>query len=122
MSLAELVRGVVQVADAVTASLQVPVLHAAYMSQDAYGKPTRAAAVSRQAIVVYRQKPVRTNEGHEQISPAQILFPRGSVTVDVRDEFTLPDGRTAPVLEIGSVADPSGGGYYQEVALGWMRR
>lgn len=117
MSLANLVRGAVAVADAVTASLQVPVAHAAYVSQDGYGTPTRATAVTRQAIVVYAQRPVRTLEGHERLSTAQIILPR-AVTVDLRDEFTLPDGRTAPVLATKAVADPAGGGYAIEVSLG----
>ena len=52
-----------------------------------------------------------------QLSTAQVIFPR-AVTVDLRDEFTLPDGRTAPVLSVDSVADPDGGGYHAMVWLG----
>lgn len=117
MGLDTLLRSAVAVADQVTMSLQVSVSHEAYASQDGFGAPTYASAVTRDAIVVYATKPVRTLEGHEKLSTAQILLPR-NVAVDVRDRFTLPSGATAPVLTVTGVADPTGGVYAQEVALG----
>lgn len=118
MGLDALVRAVVATADAVTADLQATVQHAAYRSQDVYGKVTYATAVARRAIVDLTEKPVRTVEGHERLSTARLTFPR-PVAVDPRDTFTLPDGRTAPVLSIGGIADPSTGARYAtEVALG----
>lgn len=118
MSLDALVRSVVATADTVTASLQATVQHAAYVSQDVYGTPTYATAVARRAVVDLTERPVRTVEGHERLSTATVIFPR-PVAVDTRDKFTLPDGRTAPVLSIGGVADPSTGARYTvEVALG----
>lgn len=118
MSLATLVRSAVRIADAVTESLQPTVAHEAFASQDAFGKSTYATAVDRQAIVDLSEKPVRTIEGHERLSVARLTFPR-PVAIDVRDRFTLPDGRTAPILTLNGVADPSTGARYAtEVALG----
>jgi hypothetical protein len=118
MALDALIRSALRTADAVTAGLQATVGHAAYTSQDAYGKPTYAAVVDRQAVVELTEKPMRTLEGHERLSIARLTFPR-PVAIDVRDRFTLPDGRTAPILTINGVADPSTGARYAtEVALG----
>lgn len=118
MALDALIRCALTTADAVTAGLQATVGHAAYLTQDAFGKPTYATAVSRQAVVELTEKPVRTLEGHERLSIARITFPR-PVAIDLRDRFTLPDGRTAPILTLAGVADPSTGARYAtEVALG----
>lgn len=117
MGLDTLIRSAVAVADGVTTSLQVSVTHAPYSSQDGYGAPSYGTSVTRQAIVSYVTKPVRTLEGHEKLSTAQILLPR-NVSVDLRDRFTLPSGASAPVLAITGVADPAGGQYAIEVALG----
>lgn len=118
MGLDALVRAAVAMADGITSSLQASVAHEAYMSQDGFGKPTYAAAVSRRAIVDLTEKPIRTTEGKERLSTARLTFPR-PVAVDLRDRFLLPDGRTAPVLTIGGVADPTTGTRYAtEVALG----
>lgn len=118
MALDALIRSALRTADAVTAGLQATVGHAAYVSQDAFGAPTYATAVSRLAVVDLTEKPVRTVEGHERLSTARITFPR-PVAVDLRDRFTLPDGRTGPVLTLSGVADPSTGTRYAtEVALG----
>lgn len=118
MGLDALVRSVVTTADAVTGSLQATVQHAAYTGQNGYAKPTFAAAVARQAVVVLEQKPVRNLEDKLVVSTARLIFPR-PVAVDVRDRFTLPDGRTAPVLRTTGVADPTtGAAYATEVLLG----
>lgn len=117
MGLDTLVRSVVAVADTVTTSLQVSVTHEPYSSQDGYGAPSYGTAVTRQAIVEYVTKPVRTLEGHEKLSTAQIMLPR-NVAVDLRDRFTLPSGASMPVLTISGVTDPTGGTYCNEVALG----
>lgn len=118
MALDALIRSALRTADAVTAGLQATVGHAAYTSQDTFGKPTYATLVSRQAVVDLTERPVRTTEGQERLSTARLIFPR-PVAVDLRDRFTLPDGRTAPVLTLNGVADPSTGARYAtEVALG----
>lgn len=117
MGLDSLIRAAVAVADDVTTSLQVSVTHEPYASQNGYGAITYGTAVTRKAVVSYATKPVRTVEGHERLSTAQIVLPR-NVAVDIRDRFTLPSGLTAPVLAVHGVADPTGGVYAQEVALG----
>lgn len=119
MGLDALVRAAVRTADAVTGGLQATVQHAAFTgANDRYGKPVLATAVPRQAVVDLSEKPVRTMEGHERLSTARLTFPR-PVAVDIRDRFTLPDGRSAPVLTLNGVADPSTGARYAtEVALG----
>jgi hypothetical protein len=116
MGLDTLIRSAVAVADAVTTSVQPSITHEPYASQNGYGTPTYGTAVARLAVVSYETKPVRTVEGHEQLSTAQITIPR-NVPVDLRDRFTLPTGYSAPVLAVRGVADPLGGVYAQEVAL-----
>jgi hypothetical protein len=107
MGLDRLVRSAVAVADRVTTTLQGTVQHAAYNgTRDANGKPNRSAAVNRKATVELGTKLVVLRDGKTAVSAARLFFPR-PVTVTVDDLFTLPDGKTAPVLEFGGMVDPS---------------
>ena len=118
MSLATIVQDGVSIANSVTTALQATVTHKAFSSVDGYGKPTYGTGVSRTAIVERRQKYVRTALGEEKLSLARLLF-LVPVTVDERDEFTLPDGSTMPILRIGGPVDgTTGNEFIVEVELG----
>jgi hypothetical protein len=107
MGLADTVRAAVAVADRVTGGtggLQVTVTHKAWSSQDGDGKPTYAAGVSRSGVLVYETKAIRGVDGHERQSIANLTF-IGNVAVDIRDQITLPDGKTPVILRVSAPAD-----------------
>ena len=118
MSLRDLVASAVAQAHTLTASLQDTVSHAAYSSQDSSGKPTYATAVNRTALVERKQRLFRTDSGREVLSQAKVTF-LTAVTLDTRDQLTLSDGTTGPILSISGLMDPDiSKGYYAEVYLG----
>ena len=120
MSLATILQNGISVANTVTASLQATVTHAAYASDDGYGKPTYSTGVERTCIVERRQKYVRTNAGQEKLSLAKLTFIEPG-TIDERDKITLPDSTVMPILKIDGVVDPTtsdGATYMVEVELG----
>jgi hypothetical protein len=120
MSLATIIQNGVSIANTVTTSLQATITHAAYASDDGYGKPTYSTGVARTAIVERRQKYVRTDTGEEKLSLARILFPY-PVTIGEQDKITLPDSTVMPILKIDGVVDPTtsdGATYMVEVELG----
>jgi hypothetical protein len=118
MGLDAVLRSAVATAKSVTGGLQVVVSHAAWSSMNAYGEPTYAAAVSRNAIVEWKQRLVRTTDGSEVLSVATITFLQ-DVTLDVRDKLTLAGGQTAPLLAFKGLVDPTTNrGYATEVYIG----
>ena len=106
MSLATILSGGISVANTITDSLQATITHAAFSSDDGYGKPTYATGVSRTAIVERRQKYIRTMAGDEKLSLAKLTFPY-PVTINERDKITLPDSTVMPILRIDGVVDPT---------------
>jgi len=118
MSLATILQGGISVANTLTASLQATITHAAYASDDKYGKPAYSTPTSRTAIVERRQKYVRMASGEEELSLAKITFV-GPVTINERDKITLPDSTVMPILRINGVVDPTTNAeYLVEVELG----
>lgn len=118
MSLATILSGGISVANTITDSLQATITHAAFSSDDGYGKPTYATGVSRTAIVERRQKYIRTMAGDEKLSLAKLTFV-GPVTINERDKITLPDSTVMPILKIDGVVDPTTNAeYLVEVELG----
>jgi hypothetical protein len=87
----------------------------------AIGEGTYAAElgdpVERQAIVLEAVKPIRMADGIDRISIAQLTFLE-PVTVTEHDQFTLPSGRTWPVLQTRALLDPNGQPYMTKVWLG----
>lgn len=121
-----LIRSAVATADRITAALQDAVTHEAWTGADAYGNPTYAAGVSRDAIVEYNPAIQRLLTGQIVTATARVLFLRPIAAngasgrrepLDPRDRFTLPDGRQPPVLSVdGGLVDPSTGrSYFGEV-------
>ena len=118
MSLATILQDGISVANTITTSLQATITHAAFASDDGYGKPTYSTGVSRTAIVERRQKYVRTEAGDEKLSLAKLTFV-GPVTINERDKITLPDSTVMPILRIDGVVDPTTNAeYLVEVELG----
>lgn len=116
MGLDSVVRAAVSIADQVTSSLQVAVMHYAYLSQDAFGKPTYAVAVSRLAIVEYKIRQHMTATGKIVESRAKVSFirpvsPNGAAgrnePIDTRDKIILPDGTTGPIIDVTGLVDPT---------------
>ena len=118
MSLATILQNGISVANTITTSLQATITHAAFSSDDGYGKATYATGVERKAIVERRQKYVRTEAGDEKLSLAKLTFPY-PVTINERDKITLPDSTVMPILKIDGVVDPTTNAeYLVEVELG----
>ena len=111
----------VVLADSLTDTLQAPVTHYSYASAtvDDSQKITWAAGIVRKALVEDTNVIVKNAQGQMVNATTKITFLR-PVTVDVRDKFLLPDGRTAVVARIGGLTDPDamGRAYLKEVWLG----
>lgn len=133
MGLDSLVRNAVATANRLTAALQVTVTHEAWTGKDSYNKPTYASGKDRQCILEWtsdtgRPALVKTASGEEKVVRAKLTFvvpiaANGAddrqEPVDPRDIFTLPDGTTGPILNIGGVVDPSTSAPYAlEVSIG----
>lgn len=118
MGLDDLVRSTVALASSVTRDLQVEVLYEAFQSADATDKPTYGSAVKKLAVVEKSQRMVRTTTGEEKVSRASVTF-LVPFAINPRDRITLPDGMTAPILEIKGVYDPdTDEPYCSEVLIG----
>jgi len=112
-----------------TASLQVPVMHEAWVGADALGDDLPLAApVSRPALVqegvLHHKKP----DGQVITTKARISFlvpvePNGAEgrqePIDPRDRITLPSGLTGHIVEVpGVLVDPATGRPY--VSTVWL--
>jgi hypothetical protein len=127
---ADIVRAGVAVADSVNATLQAPVEHHAWISENRKGEPEFAALIVRQAIVERKQRLIRAADGRVISVNTKLTFPRlieanGAADrrepIDPRDKFVLPDGTTGPVLNVEGIVDPdtlTGAPYLFEVWLG----
>lgn len=117
MSLLDVLRSGISVADKVTKSLQSTVTYERYLSEDGYGTKTYAAAVQLRAIVDYVSVQVRTGSGQLTVSRATITLldiaavsaATSGLGIDNNDRFTLPDGDTGPILDIRGFVDAGTG-------------
>lgn len=117
MSLLDVLRTGVKIADGVTKPLQATVSFQRYTGSDSYGTPTYAAAVDLRAIVDYVSKQVRTPEGILTVSRASITLldiaavvaATGGAGIDNNDKFVLPDGDSGPLLDIRGFVDAGTG-------------
>jgi hypothetical protein len=121
MGLAAAIRTAVAAANAQTASLQVNVIHEAWIGfKDSDGTPDYATPVSRPALVQEGSTP------HRRLPDGELITTRATVSflgpvepngaegrqepIDPRDLFTLPSGLTGPLMEVsGVMIDPSTG-------------
>jgi hypothetical protein len=89
----------VGLADQVTDSLGLKstVTHESISSVSGSGNRSYLAPVARQAIVVKKQRLIKTASGEMVMSQAYIAFLNPTV-VNVLDRITLADGTTGPIL------------------------
>lgn len=118
MSLLDVIRSGVKVADNVTKPLQATVQYYRYAGSDGYGtiiyEPDASLpGVPLLAIVDYKSSQVRTKEGVLTVSRATVLLldvnaviaATGGAGIDNNDKFILPDGDTGPTLDIRGFVD-----------------
>lgn len=106
MGLRNILVKAIGIADKVTKDLQPKVKYEKYLglSPDGFGTELYAAPVFIDAIVDWQQKQVRTAAGVESVSRAVITLPR-PMQINDEDRFTLPDGTTGPILDMGGFVD-----------------
>ena len=117
MSLLDVVRSAVAIANQVTAPLQATVTFQRFLSTDWQGSSTYATAVDLKAIVDWRQKQLRTSTGILSVSRASVMFidiaalvaATDGNGVDDLDIITLPDGTTGPILDMSGFIDAGTG-------------
>jgi hypothetical protein len=122
MSLLDVVRSAVAIADNVTKPLQATVLFRHYVGSDAYGAKTYTPDVALpatplQAIVDWKQRQLRTQEGILSVSRASVAFlnvqalstATNGEGVNDEDIIVLPDGTTGPILDMGGFIDAGTG-------------
>lgn len=116
MSLLDVLRKGVKIADRVTRPLQATVQYQRAIGNSGYG-PTHAAPVPLRAIVDYKAVQTRTVEGTLTVSRAVIMLLDIDAVVAATsgegigndDIFTLPDGDTGPILDIAGFIDAGTG-------------
>lgn len=122
MSILDVVRSAVKIADEVTKPLQATVSFRHYVSSDAYGTRTydpneALPAAKLKAIVDWKQKQVRTMEGILSVSRAMVAFLDIDALVAATDGegindldiIVLPDGTTGPILDMSGFIDAGTG-------------
>lgn len=114
MSLLDVLRSGIKIADKITKPLQATVSYQRVTARDAYGEPSvYGSVVPLKAIVDFKAVPVRTKEGITAYTSAvvtlldvdAIVSATNGAGVDVDDLFTLADGTTGKVLSIGGFMD-----------------
>jgi hypothetical protein len=117
MSLLDVLRSGVKLADKITKPLQSDVSYVRVTAHDEYGAPSGASAVTLKAIVDFKSVPVRNKEGITVTTSAvitlldiaEIVAATAGEGVAVDDEFTLANGMSGKVLNIGGFMDAGTG-------------
>lgn len=117
MGLNDILASGVATANSITATLQVPVIHEAWLSNDGpYAKPLFASPVTRYAVVEEAVRDFRMPTGEVVTQQAKITFlalipdtggANRKEPIDPRDKLTLPSGRTGQLLSIEGVTNPT---------------
>ena len=100
---------------ALVAMLTETVTHAAYLSQDAYGKPVYSAAVQRPARIQYEVTVINA-QGQERTSTT-VVYMNGDFVITVRDKIVLPDSTAPAIQSIASPRDLQGLIYHHKAFL-----
>lgn len=116
MSLLDVVRTGVAIANKITEPLQSTVMFARMTGNDGYG-PTFAASVPFKAIVDYKAAMVRTKSGVltatratiTLLDVAAIVAATAGVGIGNDDVFTLQDGDTGPTIDLAGFVDAGTG-------------
>jgi hypothetical protein len=77
--------------------MQASVSHEVVLSIDGSGNRTFSPAVVRRAVVVKKQKLVKTTTGEMAMAQAYVTFLNPTI-IGLQDRITLPDGTTGPIL------------------------
>lgn len=117
MSLLDVVRGAVKIADDVTKSLQATVAFSRCTGTDAYGTLTYGASVSLRAIVEFKQQQIANADGIVVASRLTVLFldiaaltaATAGTGVTLKDKIVLPNGETGPIINLGGFLDAGTG-------------
>lgn len=118
MSLLDVLRAGVKIADGVTKPLQADVTYEqATVDSTGYGGLVYGSAVKLRAIVDFARKQVRTPSGELTVTRATIdlldveavYTATGGLGIGNNDRFTLPDGDTGPILDISGFIDAGTG-------------
>ena len=111
---AKLLRQGVKTANKLTESLQPQVTLRQWIGQDLFGKVSLASAKTFKAIVVQEPKLHKTSMGQYVQVQAYVAFlqpiPPNNVAgrvnpIDPRDQITLPDGTTGPIVDVKGFVD-----------------
>jgi hypothetical protein len=133
-----IIRNGIAIINRTTVSLQVPVVHKAWIGQTGFGETVFSQPVTRLAIVDQSAKPHFTPGGQMILTKATITFlapippqtedgtaPDGTPSdrvepIDSRDVFILPDGTTGPVVDVsgGLIDAGTNAPYFSKVTLG----
>lgn len=118
MSLLNVLRSAVKVADQVTKPVQATVQFSrAVISTDGFRTITYPTTVPLRAIVDWKQKQLRLQSGVLSVSRAMVTFldvaaltaATGGQGVDDNDRIVLPDGTTGPILDMAGFIDAGTG-------------
>jgi hypothetical protein len=113
MSLLDVLRAGVKIADGITKPFQGTVQYRQCTSKDGLGEKVLKSVVSLRAIIDQTQRQVRTREGQFMVVSASMDFldvaavktATGGLGFSMDDEFTLPDGKKRPTLSAGGFVD-----------------
>jgi len=117
MSLLDVLRAGVKVADKVTKPFQPAVTYTRYVTSDAYGTETPPSSVSLRAIVELKKKRIMSESGVVQTTRAIVLFldveellaATANRGIRPLDKIVLSDGSTGPILDVGGFIDAGTG-------------
>lgn len=118
MSLLNVVRKGIKVADKVVKSLEAEVSYYRFLGDDdEYGTPRFASAVKLRAIVEWKQRSLRTMTGQLSVSRSSVQFlsiqalvlATDGEGIDDNDKIVLPDGTTGPILDMSGFIDAGTG-------------
>jgi len=110
MSLLDIIRNGVKLANTVTAPLQAKVQHYKLThAADGYTTPSYGSPVSRLAIVDYRSRQLSSPSGQTVVSLATVTFLDPTITIGPDDKLVLPDGTTGPIFDISGFLDAGTG-------------
>lgn len=108
MDFSKTVRDNVKLADTLTKSLQASVVWEHFVRATGSGDETTTKKTIK-AVVVYKQRLIRTMSGELAPSSASVTILDPTVVVSANDHFVLPNGIRSDVLNISGPVDPATG-------------
>lgn len=129
---ADIIRTGVALANSLTSTLQVTIMHTPWIGVDANNVAQYGTPVARQAIVEYKLDSREKVYGEENLQSCTITFlnpiaANGAANrdepIDPRDRMVLPDGTSGPLISVKGIVDPSTNKpYLYQVILGDSRQ